>query len=181
MDELLTYLSLLLILYAVGRRYVWRSLPSIGAILRSIPWTPPQAEARAAARRVASLHTTLRRVAHRDMLRRRAMKARKRSTIPAYHQAIPPAVHTNTTPQGRDIIKTAPLTDVQCKVVQKLLEKGASANDLYALLGGDRNARLAEIREIRAVLNSERLAAEIAPLTSNQEPIPPMEPLPEAA
>ncbi len=50
MDELLTYLSLLLIVYAFGRRYLWTSLPSIGALLRAIPWTPPQAEARAAAR-----------------------------------------------------------------------------------------------------------------------------------
>ncbi len=123
----------------------------------------------------------LRQVTPSVAMRDRAIAPRKRRTIPAYRPRIPAAVHTNTTPPARDIIKTGPLTEPQAKVVRKLLEKGASANDLFTLLGGDRNTRLAEIREIRAELDNERLAAELAKLSTDKEPVPPMEPIPQAA
>lgn len=121
----------------------------------------------------------LRQVAPPVAMRERAIAPRKRRTIPAYQRRIPAAIHTNTTPPMRDIIKTGPLTESQAKVVRKLLEKGASANDLFTLLGGDRNQRLAEIREIRAELDSERLATELAKLSPDKTPVPPMEPVPQ--
>lgn len=79
-------------------------------------------------------------------------------TIPSKTIPIPPVQQV----QQRDIIKdfNKDLTDAQKAAARKLFTKGMSANDLAALLGGDRNWRLKQLREVRAQMEQEQREAE---------------------
>lgn len=115
---------------------------------------------------------TRRRQSLRDYVKKQQQRPRKvpvRTTVPAV--PVPPYQ-----PQQRDITKHRPLDEKQEKVIRKMLNDGYSGNEIFTLMRGDRSARLGEISEIKAQLDSERLAALIA--SQDTTPIPPMEPVP---
>jgi hypothetical protein len=108
----------------------------------------------------------------RDIRRKRANRL-QRTTEPVREpgNVVPPNHHLT-----RDITKTPDLTAEQRTVIRSLLEHDISGNQIFTLLGGTRTIRLKQIAEIRAEIQAERLARELA---NPAIEVPALEPIPQ--
>lgn len=162
------------VIILVGGRMVWLRVPALQRLrVKRFRATPPPRQRIPA---YAAIHRrAIHRLTYKQFIKRRV---RASAVVRVRHTARPIPADQSL---QRDITKHRPLTDKQEPLVIELLQAGWSANKILTLVGGDRNLRLAEMREIRHGLDAARLAAMIA----RHEPTPPellhMEPVPQGA